>query len=220
MICTHIASQNNNSIWVDITVEEDDAGLGGMVGSASEWEVVTAPTEEEEQETQQGQQEEEEAEAEAAVPPTPPAAPLVVEEQEEAQEDEAWGRWKAELACLAEMGFEKRLDACVEALERLRPTDAEVSSVFLVFGVWWMAGFFLVDGPRTGVLFVVVWVIMLVWTVVDGGILSYLLTSYTGDFLSIIQGLQAVVDELLRLGVADEEEQGEQQGAAAAEASV
>lgn len=108
-----------NSVWVDITVEED----GALAGTASEWEVVMAPTDDEEEaeaaaggesNAVAGQEEEGEGVQEEEV------------EKEEEVKDEAWGRWKEELACLSEMGFFTQLDVCVGVLERLQPTDAEV----------------------------------------------------------------------------------------------
>lgn len=126
--------ETQNSIWVDIQVVDGSEGdAEGGFGGGSEWEVVTAPTEEEE-----GQEEESAAAAAEGAVSTPSdgASVVVVGEQAaaeaasvegEGEEDETWKRWEKELACLSEMGFETRLDACVAALERVRPTDAAVS---------------------------------------------------------------------------------------------
>lgn len=104
----------HNSVWVDITVEED------RCGAASEWEVVMAPMTEDDNENEENEENEEKEEEQ--------------EEQggaKEEEKDEAWVRWEKELACLSEMGFFTQLDACVAVLERLRPTDAEVSLFYV-----------------------------------------------------------------------------------------
>lgn len=121
---------------MDIQVDEE--GEFGGNGSM-EWEVVEPNEAEAETEAAAAGNDNNEAE------PPPSEVPVAAVEQEgqEEEEDKAWGRWKKELACLAEMGFETRLDACVEALERRRPTDAEVRRSRVVWCgvcVWFSQG--------------------------------------------------------------------------------
>jgi hypothetical protein len=151
--CTHVPcfslNHHHRSIWVDIQVEDPFSSQEWEVVTAP-----TEETEEEEEEEEEEEAAVQEVAAETTDAPAAASADVAVAvaaaaEQEEEEgdaalleaaaaevmeqggkgqkgEDEAWGRWKEELACLAEMGFETRLDACVAALERLRPTDAEV----------------------------------------------------------------------------------------------